>query len=432
MSISSAMQTAVAGLKSNATAVGKISENIANTGTVGYKRNFVDMVTTTGGGTSGSGVRAVQGSNVSIEGTQSATSSMTDLAISGKGFFMVSKNPNDPVESNYFLTRAGSFKPDENGNLRNAAGYYLAGFVPSEDGVLGPVDYTTVASLRTVNTLDASIAASPTTEASVSGNLPASETGTGEATAPFISTMRYNNALGGTETLQLSWQASDTVDNLWSVTISGEDGVAYGTVDVAFSDSGATPGAPASFTGAANPALPPPAAFVANPDGTVQLTIDNADVPQQVTLTLGSVGGYEGVTQFDGDYSPQTFDVDGSEATALATTELDDKGILWGIYENGSRKAMFQVPVATVANPDGLRAVNGNAWSLTRESGAMALSLSGQGGVGTIQDYTLEQSNVDVAQEMTDLIQTQRAYSSNAKIIQTSDEMLQETTNLKR
>jgi len=432
MSISSAMQAGVAGLKANSKAVMKVSENIANSATVGYKRSFADMVTTTAGGSSGQGVKAVGKQQVSLEGSQTSTSSMSDLSIAGSGFFMVSKNPNDPVESNYFLTRAGSFTPDENGFLRNSAGYYLASFPVDADGTLGGVDRTSVRDLTTVNISDASQTAEASTTATVTGSLPSTETGTGDVRAPFVSTMRYTNALGAVESLSFSYQPSDTTANLWTVTVTGHDGTVYGTIDIDYFDSGATPGAPNSYTGTADPALAAPSAFAMAADGTLTLTIDNGAVPQTISISLGAPGTYDGITQFAGDFAPQRFDVDGSEVSVIASTEFDDKGILWGVYENGERKALYRVPVATVDNPDGLTAINGNAWSISRASGDMLLNLSGENGAGTISSYTLEESNVDIAEEMTNLIRIQRAYSSNATTVRTADEMLQETTSLKR
>ena len=432
MSISQSMQTGVSGLSAQAASVSKIASNISNTGTIGYKRTFVDMVTSTSGGNAAAGVKAVDGAEVSKAGITISTSSPFDYAVDGQGFFLVSKNPNDPVEANYFLSRAGNFSPDENGNLRNAAGYYLAAFPTDVDGNVGAVDYSSVTSVQTVNVTGSSVSAAASTEASLRGNLPAAETGTGEVTAPFESTMRYVNQLGGVERLRLSWQASDTTPNLWTATISGQDGTVFGTVETTFFDSGPSAGAPASFTGAADPGLAAPAAFVANPDGTVKITINNAAVPQTITLSLGSIGGYDGITQFDDDFTPQTFDVDGSEATTLASTDFDEDGTIWGVYENGDRRALYKIPVATVTNPDGLRAQNGNAYSVSRDSGDMVLNLAGNGSAGGIKNYLLEQSNVDIAQELTDMIQVQRAYSSNAKVIMTEDEMLQETTNIKR
>ena len=427
------MQTAVAGLSANSKAVAKISENIANTGTVGYKRGFAAMVTTAAGnGAVGSGVRAVLDSDVRIEGVKLSTSNPTDLSISGNGFFLVSKNPNDPVASNYFLTRAGSFKADKNGNLRNAAGYFLAGFPTDVDGNIGAVDYTTVTSVSTVNVNDTGTTAVASTTSALTGNLPSSETGTGVAAAPFLTTMPYVNALGAVERLTLSWQPSDTTANLWTLAVQGHDGTDYGTVEVEFHDSGVTPGAPLSYTGTADPGLVAPAAFAVAADGTMTLTVNNGTTPQTLAISLGAPGTYAGVTQFAGDFTAQRFDVNGSEATTIASTEFDDDGTLWGIYENGERRAIYKVPVATVANPDGLSMIDGNAYRLSNSSGDMVLNLAGEGAAGSIKSYSLENANVDLAKEMTDLIQTQRNYSSNAKVITSADEMLQEVNNLKR
>ena len=116
----------------------------------------------------------------------------------------------------------------------------------------------------------------------------------------------------------------------------------------------------------------------------------------------------------------------------LVRTEIDERGDVYGVFNNGSRKPLYNIPLAEVANPDGLLAADGNAYALSRSSGKFSLNQAGQGSAGTLTAGALESSNVEVAQELTDLIRTQRAYSSNAKIVTTVDEMLQETTNLKR
>lgn len=111
---------------------------------------------------------------------------------------------------------------------------------------------------------------------------------------------------------------------------------------------------------------------------------------------------------------------------------MSDSGILYGVFDNGQRRALFQVPLANVANPDQMRSIDGNAYIATRDSGAVSLGNPMLNGLGSINSGALEGSNVDIAQELTDLIQTQRAYSSSAKIITTSDEMLSETLSIKR
>lgn len=432
MAISSALQAGVAGLSANAAAVGSISENIANSSTVGYKRKFASMVTTTGGVSSGSGVRAESRQEVSNAGQTSMSTSGTDLAIAGDGFFVVSKNPNDPVEANYMLTRAGSFVPDDQGFLKNSAGYYLAGYQYQDDGSLGAVDYTNFSTMSSVRVDDFSQTAELSTVGTMDGNLPAGETGTGVVTAPFVSTMQYFTALGDTESLSFSWQADSVVDNRWQATVTGSDGTVYGTVDVDFNDSGAAPGSPASFVGTPDAGLVAPSAFAVSAAGVMSLTINNGTVPQTLDISMGTVNGYDGMTQFAGDYTPQTFDIDGSAVTNIESTEFDEEGVLWGVFDNGTRQALYQLPIANVTNPDGLTAVDGNAYRLSRDSGDMVINKAGTNGAGSVSDYSLESSNVDIATEMTQLIQIQRAYSSNAKVITTADEMLQETTNLKR
>ena len=197
MSISSAMQTGVSGLNANSVAVGEISENIANANTTGYKRSFAQMVTMTpsGGLDAPSGVNAVVSSDVTNGGAVIPTSSATDFAVNGNGFFVVSGRANTSVESDYVLTRAGSFKPDENGDLVNSAGYFLSGY-PYTDGTLGSIDGNSFNGLKTVNVTDATLSAKATTTVSVQGNLPSQETGNATPGAPFGLAMKLGDGEG--------------------------------------------------------------------------------------------------------------------------------------------------------------------------------------------------------------------------------------------
>lgn len=430
MSILNAMQAGVSGLKANATAAAQIGENIANSATVGYKRSFAQMVTVSSGDTAG--VHAKNGTSVAQAGANLMTQRTTDLAVEGKGFFVVSRQPNEPSPANYLLTRAGSFTVDARGNLVNDAGYYLAGYAYGADGTVGAVDRRSYGSLRTINLSDVELSAAASTAATVSGNLPAGATGTGAAQGPFVSTVSYYTALGAEEHLTLTWTPSAVVENQWQLEVTDRAGMTYGHVTVDFFDSGATPAAPSAYAGAADPALVPPAAFALAPNGTMSLTIANGTVPQALTIALGPPGTYAGVTQFAGDYEPQVVTVDGSEVSSMSSTEIDDAGTVWAVFENGIRRPLYELPVATVMNPEGLESVTGNAWRLTLGSGEVMLNVAGNLGAGNILSGTLENSNVDLAQEMTDLIMVQRAYSSNAKIVTTADELLQEANNLKR
>ncbi len=425
MSILNAMQAGVSGLSANAKAVSLIGENIANTGTVGFKRSFAQMVTINSG--DAAGVRAQRASEVSAAGTNIMTRSATDLAIGGQGFFVVSKQPNDPVLANYMLTRAGSFSVDADGNLKNAAGYYLSGFKYDDTGTIGAVDRRSYGSLETVNLGEVELTAAASTTATISGNLPADATGTGVATGSFVSTVGYYNDLGAEEQLTMTWtpQTDPLQKNEWQLEVSG-DGIVYGTVDVAFHDSGATPAAPLEYT---NPTGP---LGLDDVTGEITITINNALIPQVLTIALGAPNTYDGITQFAGDYEPQRVTIDGSEVSGMASTEIDESGIVWALFENGVRKALYEIPVANVTNVEGLQAITGNAYQLTSKSGDVLLNVAGNQPAGSILSNTLENSNVDLAQEMTDLIMVQRAYQSNSKIVTTADELLQEANNLKR
>lgn len=426
MSISNAMQTGVSGLRANSTVVGRISDNIANANTDGYRRSFAQMVTTTttssGTGLAPAGVRAVQGTNVSLDGALRPTGQATDLAISGSGFFVVSRNPNELVESNYMLTRAGSFLPDENGNLRNAAGLYLAGFPYNEEGALAAVDRNRFGDLQTVNIGDVQMRGAPTTAITIGGNVPAQQTGLVPPGDPFLSSAEFFSPLGVAARLQFSWQPTG-VANTWDVTVNDPSGALLGTVEVTFNADGPNAGTPAGYVFAGFPGADA---------ATGQATVNVGIPAQEITLDFGAPDTFTGMTQFAGDYTPLRIGVDGSETGMLVRTEIDERGDVYGVFDNGRRRALYNIPLAQVPNPDGLLTTNGNAFMLSRSSGAMQLGTAGTGAAGTITAGALESSNVEVAQELTDLIQTQRAYSSNAKIVTTVDEMLEETMRLKR
>ncbi len=425
MSITSALQIGVSGLQANSSRVQNISSNIANANTVGYRRTFSEFVTQNTGSTQ-AGVLSDVRADISVNGNIMGTGRSTDFAVQGDGFFVVSRNPNDPVEANYYMTRAGSFTPDQDGNLRNSAGYYLSGYPTDATGATGSVSSTSYTDLSTVNIASYQVQGTPSSRVDVSGNIPSQETGQATPGAPFESTLRYVNPLGGSDQVTLSWQPSATA-NEWSVNIRDASGHDYGTATVNFTDSGVGAGSPASYTrDIANPLPIDPAT------GIVTLPINNGATPQTLEINFGAPGTFQGMTQFAGDYTPPQFTDDGTETGSLERAEMSDTGVLFGVFDNGQRRALFQVPLANVANPDQMRSVDGNAYVATRASGAVSLGGPMSNGLGSINSGSLEGANVDIAQELTDLIQTQRAYSSSAKIITTSDEMLDETLRIKR
>ena len=433
MSITNAMASGVSGLLANSTAVDSISYNIANADTVGYRRSFDQMITlgsSSTAGSTGSGVRTAEIHSNTIDGNYIDTSISTNLAISGNGFFVVNTNIDASYTTGNLFTRVGSFAPDDDGNLVNSAGLYLMGYPYGPDGTLGAVDRNSFADLEPVNVAFQSIAGSMTGNIEVGGNLPSQETGQANPGDPFVSSIEYYNALGEPERVTLSFQPTGTA-NAWDVLITDET-TDYGQVTMTFADSGPTAGSPLNYTGITN-LTTAPSNFVFDPaTGTMTLTIDNGTTPQVVDLSLGAPGSFDGLSQFSGDYTPLEIDADGAQSSSLTRLEFDEFGNVWGVFDNGARTALSQIPLATFANPNGLQTNNNSTFTTSLDSGEFYLGQAGSGETGTLSSGGVESANVDIAQELTSLIQRQRAYSSNAKIITAADEMLSETVNLKR
>lgn len=432
MSINSAMRSGVTGLAAQSSRMAAISDNISNANTVGYKRTgvqFSTLVTRQSGSSSYSagGVIANARMEISKQGLIQAASATTDLAIAGGGFFVVSNKPGVMGEATFGLTRAGSFRTDAEGFLVNTAGQYLQGWPIAADGSVGSVSRESFADLRPVNLAGSTAAGQPTTYLNFTGNVPADSTGPGAPTVPFKTSVEYYTPLGKSDRLFLEWQPS-TTPNTWTINITDSTGTSFGSVDVEFNDSGAYAGSPATYS---NIVVGIPGFNFDPATGRATLEIPNGTTPQTITIDFGAPNSFSGVTQFAGDYDPRIHK-DGAAVGILSRVEVSEDGILYGVYDNGSRRALWQIPLADVPNPDGLIAEDGNVFSLSGASGSARLVDANSGAVGAIAGGALEGSNVDIATELTDLIETQRAYSTNAKIVQTADEMLEVTTQLKR
>ncbi|HEV7372709.1 flagellar hook protein FlgE [Arenibaculum sp.] len=410
MSLFSAMRSGVSGLFAQSSRMAAISDNISNSGTVGYKRSDVDfssMVTGQGGSGmySAGGVRSNVHYQITGEAPVQGTGNATDLAITGRGFFVVSDQSRATAAGGareFSLTRAGRFEPDDRGFLHNSAGHYLQGWKLNSDGTLPAVSREDFASLETVNVGGLGYRGSATTEVTFAANLPA------QATAgSFDTQMTFYDGLGGPRELTFTWTPDGGVPNRWNLAVTGPAGYTV---------------TPATVTGidfhATGPLAGTPIAAI--PDVAVTMGADTVAVR------------FQGMTQYEGDYVPSRMDKNGAKAGQVSAVEVDDGGKLWAIFDNGARQAIYQVPVADVVNPNGLVPRDGNTYLLGARSGAMTLRDAGSGPVGEIEGGALEQSNVDIAQELVSLIETQRAYSSSAKIVQTADEMMEETTRLKR
>jgi len=434
MSISSSLNAGVMGLNANSTRLGTISDNIANSETFGYKRSQVAfsslVLEQRSSAYSAGGVFVDTFKDVSAVGSLISTGNATDIAVAGRGLIPVTDVQGvdqTAADRNLKLLPTGSFTADQNGNLRTQSGMFLLGWPADSAGSIGTVSRNSGTNLEPVNIATSQFVASPTAEIEVGINLPADATTAGAAGGGYSLPIEYYDNLGRAQTLRMEFTPvvpGTGSSNNWTVEIfddAGDPLTAIGTLDITFDDSSANGGRIASVTAGGG------ATYTAG-TGNVALTLTHGPVD----LFIGRPLDTAGMTQLSAPFSPTSVTKDGAPIGDLQSIEIDELGFLQAIYDTGFRRTLYQIPVGDVPNMDGLKALDGQAYSLSAQSGAMYLWDAGTGPVGSISGFALMESTTDIARELTDLIETQRAYSSSAKIVQTVDEMLQETTNLKR
>ncbi|NBE07361.1 flagellar hook protein FlgE [Paragemmobacter ruber] len=437
MSITSSLNAGVAGLNANATRLATISDNIANSNTFGYRRAAADFESLIVGGSSAGagafsagGVRAVASRVLDDAGPLVATSNPLDLAVSGRGMLPVrlSAGQNGAIgDQAMLLTRTGAFRVDAQGNLTTASGLMLLGWPANPDGTIPGFSRNSEIGLEPIQVDTNQRVGDPTTAIRLGVNLPATSTIPGADGESLPLSVEYFGNLGSSETLQISFTptvpATGAASNTWTMEIrdSAQNGALIGEYSITFDATRGLGGSIDSVTTVSGGAYDPA-------QGT--LTINVASGP--ITLSIGAPGASDALTQLDNGYAPVGVFKDGSPIGTLAALEVDDEGFLTASYDTGFSQRLYQIPLVDVPNINGLRTQPNQTYQITPQSGAFTLWDAGTGPTGTISGFTREGSTTDVAAELTALIQTQRAYASNAKVIQTVDEMLQETTNIKR
>jgi flagellar hook protein FlgE len=238
--------------------------------------------------------------------------------------------------------------------------------------------------------------------------------------------VEYFGNLGQAETLTVTFTptvpAADS-SNAWTMVItdSASGGAVVGEYGLTFNDAAVGGGTLATVTDVSGGAYDPAT-------GNMAITVAGGNID----FNIGQIGAIDGMTQLASSFAPNSLSKNGSPVGNLIGVEIDTDGMVNAVYDTGFSRPIYQVPLVDVPNPDGLISMNNQTYKLSVESGPMFLWDAGDGPTGVTRGYSLESSTTDVAVELTNLIQTQRAYSSNAKVIQTVDEMLQETTNIKR
>lgn len=443
MSILGAMFSGVSGLSAQSQAMSAIANNIANVNTVGFKSTRAAFTTLVGqGGTANRGFDAggVQAKPIALNSSQGLlqqSSSATDVAISGNGFFVVNTTADDNT-GEFLFTRAGEFSPDQNGNLRNSAGHFLRGWPIDENGDI-PTNRTVLDVTQTVNVNSITGSATATDAIALQANLQstqdvnanigtyvAGDMAAGTFDPDFETTLQLFDSQGGTRSMTMGFLKSATA-NQWQAEIYVEPA---SDVDAATHPNGLIATGTVAF----------------NTDGTLDLTNTSAALQNlnitwdsslgvddsSITMDFGSDGGTDGMTQFNGISQIISNDVNGAVFGSLTGVEIDENGVVTAFFDNGTRQAAFQLPIATFPNNGGLTSVNGNAFQQNNDSGDFSLNVAGVGGAGFIAPSSLESSTVDLAEEFTNMIQTQRAFSASGKIITSVDEMLDELVRLKR
>lgn len=428
MSLNSALNASVTGLRAQSAAISAVSENIANSSTVAYKTrgiNFESLVTgnQTSSGFSSGGVLFDTYQNINQQGLIQATDSATDIAINGNGFFVVTDDL-QAQPSGYTYTRNGNFRTDADGFLINNEGYYLLGQATDDQGVVISGSSNDLNSLEPIDVNTISGTAQATTEVRFDMNLPADA----NVADTFSNTIEIFDALGVSHSIAITWLKNAAND--WTATFANPVQTSTGlpsgvidtdtgtagvqtTIDITFNGDGSV----ASFT----PAVP----------GFAITGFTTGANNATVALDLGTVGSTNGLTQFSSNTVTPNLEIflidqDGVRFGQLSGITVDNTGLVTAFFENGVRLPFYQVPIATFPNPNGLIHINGTVYDENEAAGNYNLRLPGQGNAGTIVSSSLEQSATDTSEEFNKMIVAQQAYSSAAQVVSTVDEMFQE------
>jgi flagellar hook protein FlgE len=462
MSIFGALNTGVTGITAQAQQLSAISNNIANATTIGYKRvdnSFTSMVTSTGSQATYSpgGARATVKNLIDAQGSTNTTTSSLDLAIQGRGFFVVRSSSDDNSIYPTTYTRAGDFRPDAEGFLKNSKGYYLQAW-PLTSGTRPP-GFNDPASTVSVNVKNIAGQVQQTTTLSMIGNLNSATATSGTAptipasSAPVASLTTNDttiyDSLGNPQTVRLYWEK--VASNRWRMT-ADLPGAPVGNALIPTAAAAPFPAVP-SLDGSTNDnAL----IFQFNTNGTLA-SVTQADAAtgiaatgpsvlnpatnqlnvsfnfsgsgslanQTIPMNFGAPDSATGMGQFNAPNSAVVTQ-DGARFGSLSNVSVSNKGIVVATFDNGQTRDLYEVPIADFPNVDGLSPGQNGVFDQTIDSGQVDLKVNGINGVGTVLPSALEQSTVDIAQEFSNLIITEKAFNANTKVIKTSDDMLRE------
>ena len=454
----------VAGLQNHQVRMDVLGNNIANINTTGFKKgrvNFQDMLSQTLSGAArptdevggvnpkqvGLGMTIATIDTIHTQGSLQTTGVMTDLALQGEGFFILQDG------EKRFYTRNGAFALDENGTLVNPAnGMRVQGWQAQTVG--GVTRINTAADLTDlVIPVGGKDPARATTLVQLACNLdkrtpeiPAGASPQAILDGTWSTSFDIFDSFGRVHKLQVNFQKVAGIANRWQAQVLVDPDAAVGTNTRA--EIGAANNADNLFfvdfdnLGSLQSVLDAQGDTQNAGVLQVQVSFDvpEADIPagqtayrQLFTLDLGAVGSYRNaVTQFAEKSSTKAITQDGYPLGYLESFKIDQNGEIIGVYTNGTNRPIGQVALASFTNPGGMEKAGENAYVVSNNSGDPRIDPAGVAGKGKIIAGTLEMSNVDLAEQFTDMIVTQRGFQANSRTITTSDQMIQELLTLKR
>ncbi|MBF9016158.1 MULTISPECIES: flagellar hook protein FlgE [unclassified Oceanispirochaeta] len=458
------LYSGVSGLQNHQTRMDVIGNNVSNVNTIGFKKGrviFQDMISQGMRGAArpseelggvnpmqvGLGMTVATIDTIHTQGSLQSTGNTTDLAIQGNGFFILSQGDKE------FYSRAGAFGLDEGGMLVNPAnGMRVQGW--EAETVDGETFINSASDTKSLFIpIGSKDPASATSEVELACNLDKRTPEVLEGAGPgdvrqgswTIDKDIYDN-FGNVHKMTVNFTKVNGTANQWNVNVAVDEDAelpSNTTLDIGaenntdnnfimeFDNLGALT---AAFDGQGDRveagALLIPVSFDVQdttPDG------DGALLRQTLNLNLGEVGSYTNtVTQFAETSSTKAFRQNGYSMGYLETFQIDSRGVITGVYSNGTNRSLGQVALASFVNPGGLEKNGESTFMETINSGEANVGPSGIAGKGKFVSGALEMSNVDLAEQFTDMIITQRGFQANSKTITTSDTMLQELLQLKR
>jgi len=449
----------VSGLKNHQTRMDVIGNNISNVNTHGFKSSrvtFQDMLSQTISGAAkpeenrggvnpkqvGLGMTVASIDKIFTQGSLQTTGNQTDLAISGDGLFVVAEGDKN------MYTRAGTFALDKDGTLVNPAnGLRVQGWMATTDAsgekvinssgtvedivvpVYGKIPARETGNVRYKCNLDSKLPV-----------LPPDATAQMRASAGVTTNIDVYDNLGDPHRLTLTMWKTDT--NQWTASAAITDTEGPITLDI---PAGANQENQENTSSRINLRFTPEGRLVSvadesSPDelnqgdltANLSYRVDGDPTVRNIRLDLGSSGMVEGITQFSSPSTTKAVEQDGYSMGYMESFTIDNSGIITAVYTNGTKQAVGQVATAVFTNQQGLENVGENLFEVSNNSGLPNIGPAAEAGRGKVVAGTLEMSNVDLSDQFTDMIVTQRGFQANSRTITTSDQMLQELINLKR